>query len=148
MCRSWDGTRVRSGLANLLAILIRKLGDTECLEAFARLIHAFWMTVSRFADQLRASSALHSLWETGELCDCILCPAGVGQASGLRAHRLILAAASPYCRSLFSGPWAQTQDGDVAVIDLPTLSLDAVRAVLEAIYREELEVVLQLLDAA
>lgn len=90
------------------------------------------------AEQLRACSGLRALWEAGELCDCTLCPAGVSVESGLRAHRVVLAAASPYCRALLSGPWG-AQRGDACAIDLPTLSAGAVQSVLSAIYSGELQ---------
>lgn len=90
------------------------------------------------AEELRAASSLQALWDAGELCDCTLLPAGISRECGLRAHRVVLAAASPYCRALLAGPWG-AQRGDGCIIDLPTLSAASVQTVLTAIYSGELQ---------
>jgi hypothetical protein len=46
------------------------------------------------------ASALRDLWERGHLCDVVLVSTADGAA--LRAHRLVLAAASGFFRALFT----------------------------------------------
>lgn len=97
------------------------------------------MTGFALAAQLQASSCLQALWEDGALCDCTLCPAGASVEHGLQAHRVVLAAASPYCRALLSGLWGEHQ-ALTCVIDLPTLPADSVLTVLTAVYSGRLQV--------
>lgn len=97
------------------------------------------MTGFALASQLQASSCLQALWEDGSLCDCTLCPAGANVEHGLQAHRVVLAAASPYCRALLSGLWGEHQ-ALTCVIDLPTLPADSVLTVLTAVYSGRLQV--------
>ena len=81
------------------------------------------------------------MWREGALCDAtVLARAGDGQILRLRAHRLVLAAGSGYCRALLASPhWAgdagQAEAG--AVVDLRSHDPLSVEHLLEFMYTGE-----------
>ena len=71
------------------------------------------MSAFDLASRLHPNPALLALWRDGQhLVDCVLCADGQTANSGLRAHRIVLSAASAYLRALFcSEHWLpQRQD--------------------------------------
>ncbi|KAK9817893.1 hypothetical protein WJX72_003862 [[Myrmecia] bisecta] len=89
---------------------------------------------------------LASLWKHGELCDVVLrCVDGLD----VKAHRLILAAASPYWAALFAGAGRQMREGccvrrgsseGLPVLEVPGVDGDSLRCILRAVYGQQIEV--------
>ena len=101
------------------------------------------MTEFDLGSRLPANPALLALWREQHLVDAVLRADGQTSDAGLRAHRIVLSAASAYLRALFcSEHWRQQQaDGErLQIVQLPALASDAVRTVVETIYSGKLEV--------
>jgi hypothetical protein len=93
---------------------------------------------------------LLSLWERGDLADVYLRCAG-GEL--VPAHRVVLAASSPFFRALFVGTGRRMREGSSSEIDLP-LAAPELRLLLKAVYKNaagadlRADTVEQLLSAA
>ena len=74
-----------------------------------------------------------SLWEEGSLCDVELRTADGALVS---AHRIVLAAASPFFRALFVGSGRTMREGSAggSIFDLPGVEEAELRVLLKAIY--------------
>lgn len=74
-----------------------------------------------------------SLWEEGSLCDVELRTA---DGALVPAHRIVLAAASPFFRALFVGSGRTMREGaeEGSVIDLPGVEEAELRVLLKAVY--------------
>ena len=101
------------------------------------------MTEFDLRHRLHPNPELLSLWRQQHLVDAVLRADGQTTDDGLRAHRIVLSAASAYLRALFcSEHWRQRQpDGErLQIVQLPALASDAVRIVVATIYSGKLEV--------
>ena len=101
------------------------------------------MTEFDLACRLHPNPGLLALWREQHLVDAVLRADGQTSDAGLRAHRIVLSAASAYLRALFcSEHWRQQQpDGEhLQIVQLPALASDAVRIVVETIYSGKLGV--------
>ena len=102
-----------------------------------------FMTEFDLRHRLHPNPDLLSLWREQHLVDAVLRADGQTSDDGLRAHRIVLSAASAYLRALFcSEHWRQRQpDGEqLQIVQLPALASDAVRVIVETIYSGKLEV--------
>uniref|UniRef100_A0A7S3AJH0 BTB domain-containing protein n=1 Tax=Haptolina ericina TaxID=156174 RepID=A0A7S3AJH0_9EUKA len=81
------------------------------------------------ADALRSNLAV--LWREGTLCDVTL----IASARHFPAHRLVLAAASPYMKALLAGE--HFAESTAKEFELPELSASAFECVLEFIYTRQ-----------
>jgi len=95
------------------------------------------------APLLEASCGLADLWEEGCLTDVELQSA---DGVTLPAHKVVLAAASPFFRAFFTGTGTAMQEGCAAtpaasqVVELPGVAGGAMRAIVRAIYRRSVQI--------
>jgi hypothetical protein len=82
------------------------------------------------AARAEGGAALLDLWEAGDLTDVELRCAG----GAVRAHRVVLAAASPVFRALFVGAGQAMREGGAPSVDLPALDASALLALLRHVY--------------
>ncbi|KAL4856881.1 Kelch-like protein 10 [Chlorella vulgaris] len=95
------------------------------------------------ANELERDSQLYSLWLDAALCDCIL---AANDGTTQSAHKVVLAACSPFFKALFTGAWRdQEQQQQSPTSGLPRWSLRGVdgaslHLLLHAIYSKRLPV--------
>jgi hypothetical protein len=75
--------------------------------------------------------SLRSLWLEGALCDVDLL---ASDGARVPAHRIVLAAASPFFRALFLGAGRSMRDGGSPVVELPGIDGDSLRLLLDRVY--------------
>ncbi|KAK9810527.1 hypothetical protein WJX72_012233 [[Myrmecia] bisecta] len=97
---------------------------------------------------------LGTLWEQGDLCDVVL---RAGDGIQVPAHKVLLAAASPYWSVLLAGSGQQTQGGsckrrrisadELPVLDLSDVDANTLRLILQGIYGQYYRVTDQNVEA-
>lgn len=82
-------------------------------------------------------SGFLALWEENQLCDVEL---RTSDDVCIPAHRIVLAAVSPFFRAMFVGSGRTMREGGSSVIDLPGLDEASLRLLLRSIYQDKPDV--------